>query len=262
VLNSYQHIDRWLSICHVRIVSLVVDDGAYTLPLSTLNLRPKRMLVYGDSIGEGVYTLGIDSWDDLEANDATVTWVQTMGAAMQAEVSVVCFGRQGYTIEGMGNVPPLLTPGNASLTAWNKFDIQHSRLFRGYFVPTPNYIFCGHGTNDGLQNAPVANVTASALAWLYAVRQAAPSASIFLAVPFGSFMFDAIEPAFYEYQETTMDSAVYFVDLGVPAQHGVLGDGQATAESFDGLHPRAWRSSQLGGMLVANIVEQLANANA
>jgi hypothetical protein len=90
----------------------------------------------------------------------------------------------------------------------------HSRLVNGLFVPQPDFIYSGHGTNDGLTNKTVSTlqlsaetadswwqslqdsvVIASASAWLSAVRQAAPDAWIFLCIPFGQFKGELFEQA-------------------------------------------------------------------
>jgi len=41
-------------------------------------------------------------------NDATGTWAMNLAAGLQAEVSMVAFGGQGYTNGGVGGVPPCL----------------------------------------------------------------------------------------------------------------------------------------------------------
>lgn len=144
-------------------------------------------------------------------------------------------------------MPPLLTPGNASQSAWDKFDGGHSRLVGGQFAPQPDFVYSGHGTNDGLNNIPVgecsclhrrrlccsfcpargraqdAVVTASALAWLSAVRAAAPKAWVFLCVPFGGFKRDALLAAMSKYQSASPDARATVIDLGDEGARGLTG---------------------------------------
>jgi len=261
ILASSQGEDRWNGPrCVCRVLGLGVDTGASLLPPV---LRPKKMIVYLDSIGEDVRVLGasaapgtvtktepIDSksntWlrDDLHDNDSTAVWTMSLAAALDAEISVVAFGRQGYVVWGNGNVVPVCTPGNATLSAWNRLD---SKNLRSWTTP-PDYIFSGHGTND--RGQPDANITASALCWLNGVRSIAPLASVHLVVPYGGFLKSQLQLAFTQFQAQKADPHAYFIDLGARASLGVTGLGPS-AEAVDGLHPRAIRSTQLGAILAA-----------
>jgi len=162
---------------------------------------------------------------------------------------MVAFGRLGWTVYGNGNVPPVYTPGNDSLSSWNKIDSKHARNFTGQL----DYIVIGHGTNDG--GAPDANVEASAFGWLVAQRAAVTSAtSIIIVVPFGGFKEAALTEVYTTYQQKYNDQQTYFVDLGAPGQEGLTSFvNGGTWQSEDGIHPNVWRDGQLGAMLALAI---------
>ena len=84
----------------------------------------------------------------MSASDAHVTWAFSLAQALDAELSLVAWGTQGYTIIGAGNVPPLwANDGQANTSAWKWISSKYPRSFD----LCPDYIICGHGTNDGLR---------------------------------------------------------------------------------------------------------------
>ncbi len=104
ILNSHQLTDRWVqNINVVRIAGAVLDAGAALSPYPSL--FKKTLLVYWDSIGEGVLTNGLGNpASDLSDNDATRTWVPVLAQSLQAEVGGRCAmaHRGGF---GTGVVP-------------------------------------------------------------------------------------------------------------------------------------------------------------
>eukprot|EP00048_Salpingoeca_helianthica_P022566 m.19058 g.19058 ORF g.19058 m.19058 type:complete len:371 (+) comp7493_c0_seq1:24-1136(+) len=250
VYNSLQSSDRWTvgvgnsAILGVR--GVIVDSGAQLQPLDTL---PRHILVYGDSITEGVQA-ECQPGGDLESNAATKTWAMALAAGLQTEISVVGYGRLGWTIPGNGNVPPVFTPGAPDSSSWNMVLAKFPRNFS----IAPDAIVIGHGTNDG--SAPPSTVQRNAQGWLSAVRQAAPSSAIFVCVPFGGFQKSALEQATANYIAASGDTNVFFIDLGAQAAYGTAHWG-ASAESCDGIHPLAYRHGQLGSMLAVQVAKKL-----
>jgi len=180
-----------------------------------------------------------------------------LATALSAEISMVGFGRQGYNVTGNGNVPALYTPESEEDSAWDKYDANHSRLGpKGQLVPNPDFIFCGHGTNDGLGNNSNHNVYKSVLGWLTAQRHASPKSNIFLVIPFGRFKVDAISSAYEDYQTNQNDPNTFLLDLGLEAAIGVSKWGQSLYSS-DGIHPLAARDGQLGALLAASAISAL-----
>eukprot|EP01111_Echinosteliopsis_oligospora_P003663 TRINITY_DN15752_c0_g1_i1.p1 TRINITY_DN15752_c0_g1~~TRINITY_DN15752_c0_g1_i1.p1 ORF type:complete len:555 (-),score=163.36 TRINITY_DN15752_c0_g1_i1:61-1494(-) len=241
--NSLQSVDRWIPQCFIRVTGLTVEDDAITY---SLPLRPKRMMIYWDSIGEGVRLYGLSSGDLID-NDSVNSWAMALAAGLDAELSLVAFGALGWTRIGSGNVPPVYTPGNDAQSSWNKIYSTVPRDFSGQL----DYVICGHGTNDGLGGTPPAIVTASVFGWLPALRsEVSEQTKIVLVIPYGGFEAPAIYEAYNTYQAKFNDSSAYLVDLGQQAQQGLTGfTAEGSWQSSDGVHPFEWRTGQLASML-------------
>ena len=139
--------NRWNVGTSTRIVftGLTLAGGAaVAAPLAA----PLNLLIYGDSITEGVRTLGEAAANDTDRNDAMMGWAYRLGSLLGAEVGIVGFGAQGLAATGSGNVPVLGT-------SWN---LLYSGASRG-FTPQPDLIVINIGTNDGASNT-VAAMTA------------------------------------------------------------------------------------------------------
>ena len=250
VKNVLQGQDRWNGPdVRIRIMNFTIDDGSTVM---APKLAPKRLLAYWDSIGEGVAVNGANG--DLASNDAHVTWAYSFAQAINTEFSVVAWGAQGYTIGGMGNTPALWnSDGQANTSGWKWLSSKYARDFS----VCPDYIINGHGTNDGVRGQHADQVTINAMGWLNDVRQTCPSSKIFVVIPFGRFMEDAIVKAYQAYQASTPDQSTILIQLGDRASKG-LTNGGPSFEAVDGVHPWAWKSSQLGAMLAAEIAPHLS----
>ena len=90
------------------------------------------------------------------------------------------------------------------------------------------------------------------------MRKACKTSQIFLVVPFGRFMEDAIVSAYQSYQATSNDSLTSLIQMGERASVGLSGWG-ATFAAGDGIHPWAWKSSQLGALLASKIIPVIQN---
>jgi len=248
VYNSLQSEDRWnVPSCSVHVMGLIIDSNAVTI---SPPVKPATILVYGDSITEGVEANCV-SGGDLTSNAATATWAYSLAAGMNAEISVVGFGALGYTRTGNGNVPPLMTPGNDAQSSWNKIDAKVGRSF----TPNPDFIVNMHGTNDGLSNAPDDAVTKSVFSWLEAQRGVAPNSTIILSIPFGGFKLNAITNAYQSYvMQYPNDNKTFLVNLGATGARGLTAFNAGTQEACDGIHPFAVRDGQLGSILYGTIL--------
>lgn len=246
IYNSLQSADRWNvnatdNSAILTITGLVLDDRATVSPPPTL--APNSILTFGDSITEGVEA-ECQPGGDLFSNAGTKTWAMALAAALDSEVSVVGYGRLGWTVPGNGKVPPVFTPGSPAQSSWNQVLGGYERSFS----PAPKAIFILHATNDG--SVPDDPVTKSAFGWLQAIRSAAPTSHVFLTVPFGGFKRAALQAAYQQYQGSSPDPLTHFIDLGEAAARGTS-KWRASAESCDGIHPYAYRHGQLGAMLAA-----------
>jgi lysophospholipase L1-like esterase len=278
IFASFQMYDRWLGgfgdprgSSYLEVAGANLDVGGVTMPPSTL--RPKKMLFYGDSITEGTNAHYFDYYanqchfrgGELVVNAAPASWGAVLAEALDAEPSQTAFAGTGYVTRNSyiyGNVPPLLCPGNATGSAWDKIDAEHSRLPYLKSSP-PDYVFSAHGNNDmfcGVKspkpfpgnNCTYTELQASVTAWLGAVREAtSPATRIVLIVPFGgdfhgnTHIRTSIRAAYTAYQmqaalgaavgdishtsavdasATSLgDNATFMVDLYPQAQHGIGG---------------------------------------
>ncbi|MDE2575538.1 MAG: SGNH/GDSL hydrolase family protein, partial [Rhodospirillales bacterium] len=167
VKSTTETQNRWNAPSNTAVVftGITLDAGAVVLaPLAA----PLHVLVYGDSITEGVRTLGESAANDTDRNDAALGWAWRLGALLGAEVGVVGFGATGISVAGSGNVPALPT-SYASIM---------SGVARG-FTPAPDLVVFNIGTNDG-----TANTVAAMTAVLNGVIAACPAAVLAVLRPF------------------------------------------------------------------------------
>ena len=136
--------NRWNTGNSTRVIftGLTLDASAAVL---VPRAAPLNLLVLGDSITEGVRTLGEAAANDTDRNDAMMGWAHRLGALLGAEVGVVGFGASGLSVTGSGNVP-ILGTSYASL---------YSGVSRS-FSPTPDLVVINIGTNDGATNTVTA----------------------------------------------------------------------------------------------------------
>jgi hypothetical protein len=94
----------------VRFTGISLDpSGVLELP----NRRPFNVLIYGDSITEGVRTLGYENIAlDTDRNDAVRDYSYTLSTLLPIEIGVVGFGATGTTKGGSGGVPALTESWN------------------------------------------------------------------------------------------------------------------------------------------------------
>jgi len=233
----------------LKITGFGVDSGAASAAISPA-AQPGNMLVYGDSITAGIYT--ISSASDLAGDDASLVYSRYLATAMGCELGNVGFGSQGWTTTGIGAVPVFHNPAAPGSSGWNQYFQNQSRLTGGLLTPAPTYIVCNHGTNDGLQNVADATVRSVVSSWLTAARAAAPTARIVVLIPFGGWKSAAITNGFTDYQTLVPDSLCKLVNLGSTATTGITGVA-ASLESSDGVHPLGNTHAKLAAMSAASI---------
>jgi lysophospholipase L1-like esterase len=142
----------------------LASGAALVAPLTA----PKNIVVYGDSITEGVRTCGEAASNDTDRNDAWAGWAYRLGALLGAEVGVVGFGATGVSTGGSGNVPSLP----------NSYNLLYSGVSRT-FSPVPDLIVFNEGTNDG-----GTNIVSAMAGVLNAIISACPGKPIAVMRPF------------------------------------------------------------------------------
>lgn len=234
-------------------IGLVVVGGTTTVAPVLLS---GRMLVFTDSRGEAYDVLGPQGTAVVQDafRSAAFMWAESQGC----EVGLVGYSGQGWTIGGQTNVPPIFTPGNDTLSSWNKLWAGQARSFSGLTYLT----FLNLGGNDTRNGASDAAVTATVSGVLAAVRAQNGSMKIFDFPSYEGDKFSAIQTGHTNYQTATPDPTCFFRDIGLStAQKSAINanSGSAANATFitsDGIHPDTYGQSLVGSHVVQ--VGQLA----
>ncbi|MCX7382488.1 MAG: SGNH/GDSL hydrolase family protein [Alphaproteobacteria bacterium] len=159
--------NRWNAGASARVAFTGLSLSAGAL-VAAPRAAPLRLLVFGDSLTEGVRTLGEAASLDTDRNDATLGWAFRLGALLGAEVGVVGFGGQGLLAGGSGNVPAL----------GGSFASLYAGTSRS-FGPAPDLVVIDIGANDG-----VADTVAAMTGVLNGLIAACPAKPIAVLRPF------------------------------------------------------------------------------
>ena len=168
VKSTTETANRWntgANSTQVRLTGLTLAPGAAILATQT---APRRLLIYGDCITEGVRTLGESATSDTDRNDSGMCWSLQLSEVLGAEIGVVGFGATGLTVAGSGNVPALPS-------SWNLLYAGVSRSFS----PAPDAVIFNIGQNDG-----ATNTVAAMTALLNGVLTSCPAAQVIVLRPF------------------------------------------------------------------------------
>jgi lysophospholipase L1-like esterase len=170
VKSTTETANRWNSVASATGTAVIFQG--LTLAAAAALVAPgvaaKNLLIYGDSITEGVRTLGESAANDTDRNDAWMGWAYRLGALLGAEVGVVGFGGSGLSVTGSGNVPVLGT----------SYSLLYSGAARS-FSPAPDMVVFNEGTNDGSTN-----IVAAMTGVLNGIIAACPGAIIVVLRPF------------------------------------------------------------------------------
>jgi lysophospholipase L1-like esterase len=256
MVSTTDGYDRWVGPGSAVIpTGFILDGGAETVapPLSAM-----RVLFLGDSITEGVKTTGQASSGDIANNDSQLEWCALLGKAFPAEYGQVGYGGLGWISPSAGGSPPgavpFFTPGNDTLSSWDKYSQGQSRLVSGLFSPAPDIICIMLGAND--RTLPAGNVQASVTAALPAIRAAAPDAWIFVIYEVTTLnQKAAVLAGFDAYQAAAPDGKCAIVDCGIEA-HFNFND-VPTDMAADGIHPAYYATGQIAGIVMKQIEDAM-----
>lgn len=188
-IASTENANRWASpyATAAKLTGIVLggSGGGASAPVE----RTLKGLVFGDSITEGISTIGLAAGDTSTKSDYTVSWASMLGECLGAEVGAVGFGRQGITVTGNGSVPTLP----------NTYNLIAAGLTRS-FTPTPDFIAINMGTNDSALGTSSSAFQSGYVSLLNSILAATPSTTlIFIMLPFhgdyGLAAFQAIAAA-------------------------------------------------------------------
>ncbi|MBP5093118.1 MAG: hypothetical protein J6332_03625 [Abditibacteriota bacterium] len=215
---------------HVIVKGFEVDDNGATVEQ---NIKPKRMIGYGDSITEGVVI------EHDGGPNARCAWLPMVASALNCEYGQVGVCAIGFS-KGVDDWPKFQD-------SWSRYDAEASRLVNGKFDPEPDYIMLSMGTNDP-ENGSF--FTAYSI-WMRNARAAAPNAVIVLIVPPSGCHREQITKA-----AATAGKNVILVDTP-ETNIGVHWYSGAAAMSYDGIHPNMYGQGMYASCIAARIVEKM-----
>jgi lysophospholipase L1-like esterase len=213
VKSTSETIPRWgpNSATMVTITGIQLDLGSTAeAPLS----RTKHILIYGDSITEGVRTVNATAINDTDRNDVLSDYAYALANAVDAEVGIVAFGETGVTVGGSGGAPALPS----------SYNFVYSGAPRT-FSPAPDLVIYNEGTNDS------GSITPGLETVVDGIIAHAPNSKHLILVPFNQTHISDIQ------------STVTAIGSANVSYQGTSGWFN-TADSSDGMHPYGY--SHLG----------------
>lgn len=171
--TTSEAVGRWANPYPSSIKFLGID----TVPENCTAVKPPEKplfgLVFGDSITEGIGTIG-KGGDSTTRSDALQSWAFQLGDEIGAEIGVVGFGLLGMSRAGHGGVPKL---GDS----WKNLAANIPRVLS----PEPDFIVINLGTNDKNGNISVPTFSADYISTVNAMLKETSNTKIFVMVPFG-----------------------------------------------------------------------------
>jgi hypothetical protein len=215
----------------VILTGITLSSGASVAP--PMAAPGGNVLVYGDSITEGVATVNATSANDTDQNDAMMGWAYDLRKLLGVEVGVIGFAGTGYINSGAGNVPGL----------------QYSYGFsmQGATAPTVSnlkMIVINDGQNDGLSSS--SEETAAVVTVLNGLISKYPNVPIVLLETFSGGQAPAIQAAIPACSNPSQVSWVGTTGFFNPAFGGV-----------SNVHPSGPNNLALVGPKVAGALENI-----
>jgi len=205
VKSTSETLARWSSSqTVVSITGLLLDTGA---SLSQPNRRTKSILIFGDSITEGVRTKNSTASNDTDRNDVLGDYSYAISTACDCEVGIVGFGATGVNTSGSGSVPALTS----------SYAYVYSGAARSFTTPTVDLVIYNEGTNDS------GSITAGLETVVNAILAIAPASQHLILTPFNG--------------THSSDIAAAVSAIGSSATQGNTSGFFNSADSSDGVHP-------------------------
>jgi hypothetical protein len=133
VKSTTERANRWAATGpSTRVILTGIETDGKLAPWIPSDVN---VLVYGDSITEGVLALGGSQSFDTDHNDGSVVYSYTLGRLLGSEIGVIGFGYNALTHAGSGGVAPLGI-------AWNQLWDGTPRSFTD---PKPDLIVLNEG---------------------------------------------------------------------------------------------------------------------
>jgi len=137
VKSTTQTANRWSASGNsTRVIITGIESDGQLAPWIPSDVN---VLIYGDSITEGVVTLGGSQHFGTDNHDGSVVYSHALAGLLGAEVGVIGFGGTALSHNGGGGVVPL---GES----WNQL---WAGVPRSFTDPKPDLVILNEGTNDG-----------------------------------------------------------------------------------------------------------------
>lgn len=234
ISTTSEAVARWVSPYPSAVKFTGIDTVPENCVAARLPEKPMNGLVFGDSITEGINTIG-RSGDATNRSDALHSWAYQLGSEIGAEIGVVGFGLLGISRAGNGGVP--------------KFGDSWSLIASGIprvLTPEPNFIAINLGTNDKNSNIAQATFISEYVSALNAILKATSITKIFVMMPFGGHYGALV------YQEIVSKASdakrVFFVNTT---------GWWASGDAGDGVHPWGYTAPKHAKLLAEEISNNL-----
>lgn len=225
VKSTSETITRWSATAPtmVSLTGLVLDSGS---TVTAPQRKSKNILIFGDSITEGVRTNNNTATNDTDRNDVLGCYSYAL-TQLDAEVGIVGFGATGISVSGSGSVPALTT----------SYSLIYPGVSRSFSAPAPDVVVFNEGTNDGSSN-----IVSAYTGLLQAMHSASPTSKLIVLRPFGGNEAANAQAAASAAGATFVDTTGWF----------------STSDSSDGTHPYGYVSyGVLGPKLLPYITSAL-----
>jgi len=236
VKSTSEGLARWTANpqTQVAITGITIDAGqTFGAPV----VYPRTMMIYGDSITEGVRTLGYTQPSDTDRNDNAVEWSAQVASRLNAEYGIVGFGGHGLTVSGSGGVPALPT-------SWSTLYPGQTRSF----ASCPDLLLENEGTNDG--NADAGAVQTAERSFLTQIGGMCAGTRIVVMRPYAGYQWPALQAAV---------AAVGSRNIAMIDTTGYLDPANGVDDT--GLHPSANNAVSYLAPAVLTALERIISAN-
>ncbi len=249
--HTLEGADRWsvpANVLRITKIQLAADGTGDVASLTSTPLAEKdrNIIIFGDSITEGVGTSG-----------AEYAYSAILGSTLGVEYGQIGYGALGWNVGGNGGVAAFYDSGTPASSSWRNFYsgstrmTNNSDLSQGFAGGTPHAVFLNMGTNDYLNTTNATTMRTKVGSFLTDIRTTVGSwPAVFVISPFrfgnpdAATYKSALLNGLADYQSAhSSDTRVYLLDLG--------SDGYDTAANNGGLHPNDTGSELLGEELAA-----------
>jgi lysophospholipase L1-like esterase len=232
--NGSSDTGRWNpSAPKLRLIGISADPSAISNPITH---QASTCLFFGDSITEGVGTLGLNSGTN---NDSFYGYARTTALAVGCEYANFGLSGSAWSVNRL-TVPAFYLSTNTPTTTIGYQEQGVSLLSGGAFPTAANYCFINLGTNDGTNN--ILPNMAGALPIVRTV--CGPTAKIEVFTPFNQNENSNILAGIAAYKTSSGDTGIYNLNLGSTfcpiASLNQSFPATASTCAADDLHPLAW----------------------